>query len=116
MSDVPEVSLRPVVADDSEMLYRVLFETMRDYVVATWGAWDEKRVRDECTERARSPEARVILFEDQPAGLFSVERQGDHIHLDQLYVLPRFQRLGIGTKLIRDLLEEGRVCGRPVTL
>jgi ribosomal protein S18 acetylase RimI-like enzyme len=116
MTPAIHVSLRPAAPEDSEFIYQLLYETMRDYVVATWGSWDDARVRAESAKHALSLHARVIFVRDQLAGLITVERHSDHIQLQQLYLLPQFQRVGIGKLLMQNLLAEAVGGGRPVRL
>ena len=41
----PEISLRPATADDCEFAYRTTRDTMHEYVLATWGRWNEEYQR-----------------------------------------------------------------------
>lgn len=45
----------------------------------------------------------------EPAGYLSIEQQGDTLfHLHKLYVLPRFQRSGLGRALFKEAVREVR--------
>lgn len=45
----------------------------------------------------------------EPAGYLSIEQQGDSLfHLHKLYVLPRFQRSGLGRALFKEAVQEVR--------
>ena len=45
----------------------------------------------------------------EPAGYLSIEQQGDSLfHLHKLYVLPRFQRSGLGRSLFEEAVREVR--------
>ena len=45
----------------------------------------------------------------EPAGYLSIEQQGDSLfHLHKLYVLPRFQRSGLGRTLFEEAVREVR--------
>ena len=45
----------------------------------------------------------------EPAGYLSIEQQGDSLfHLHKLYVLPRFQRSGLGRALFKEAVREVR--------
>lgn len=110
------VSLRPADPSDAPFFYRVIAETMRDHVIATWGSWTEERVRAESVEDASSPNAHVIVVDGNVGGVMTVERHSDHIQLEQLYLLPQYQRRGIGTSLVRSLTAEASVVGVPLRL
>ena len=41
MAVIPEVTLRPAAEGDAEFAFAALRASMRSYVSATWGVWDE---------------------------------------------------------------------------
>lgn len=60
----------------------------------------------------------IAYFEGEPCGYLSVEQQSERLfHLQKIYVLPLFQRRGIGEKLFRKAVEQVREQGiLPATL
>lgn len=89
---------------------------MRTFIVATWGAWDESRVQRESREDSISPNAQVIQVGNAAVGVFLVERYPTHIQLEQIYLLPEYQRRGIGTVLINSLMREAAQSRVPIRL
>jgi GNAT superfamily N-acetyltransferase len=89
---------------------------MREFIVTTWGAWSESRVQEESREDSSSPNSQVILIGDVAVGVFLVERHSTHIQLEQIYLLPEYQRLGIGTALINSLIAEAEQHKIPIRL
>jgi ribosomal protein S18 acetylase RimI-like enzyme len=112
----PTFTLRPASINDAPFFYRVIEQTMRELVVATWGAWSEARVQQESLEDSSSPNAQVILVNNVAAGVFLVERHSTHIQLEQIYLLNEYQRLGIGTALIDSLIAEAEPAKIPIRL
>ena len=110
------LSLRPATAVDSEFAYTTTRDTMRDYTLATWGKWSEEDVRRRTNENIAAGATSIILLGDTPIGIRVVEREADCIRLAQLYILPAYQRLGIGSRLIAQLLAEARAAGLPLRL
>lgn len=108
--------LRQASVDDSPLFYNVISQTMRQFIVATWGAWSESRVQEESRKDSSSPNAQVILVGDIAAGVLLVERHSTHIQLEQIYLLPKYQHLGIGTALIDNLITESEQHKIPVRL
>jgi len=112
----PEVSLRPATADDSEFAYRATRDTMREYVLATWGAWNDEEVRRRSSENIADGCTQIIELEHTAIGIHVVEREPDSIRLLQIFILPGYQRRGIGSQLIERLLAEARSARLPLRL
>lgn len=114
---IPTVfSLRQATGDDAQLFYDVIDRTMREFIIATWSRWNESRVRQESLEKSISPKARIILVGDVAVGVFVVERHPTHIQLEQIYLLPEYQCLGIGTALINNLIAEAKQSALPICL
>lgn len=101
-------TLRPASIDDAPLFYRVIDLTMREFIMTIWGRWDEERVQSEAIADSMSPNSQVIQVGDLAAGVLMVERWPSHIQLVQIYLLPEYQRLGIGTVLINNLIAEAQ--------
>jgi GNAT superfamily N-acetyltransferase len=94
----------------------VLKETMREYVISTWGTWLEEESRRQTVEQVSAGRTEIIELNGVPVGIQSIERAGTHIQLEQLYLREAFQRRGLGTQLVKKLLEEARKSKLPIRL
>lgn len=112
----PIFRLRQASANDAPLFYSVIDQTMRDFIITTWGTWNEDRVRRESHEDIRSPNAQVIQVDDISVGVLVVDRFLTHIQIEQIYLLPEYQRVGIGTALIKNLMFEAAQFKIPVRL
>lgn len=120
-----DVTLRPAGPGDAEFL-RLLYASTRDAELALVD-WDDAgraaflRMQFEAQDRhyrAQFPEARfdVIEREGRPIGRLYVDRSPDEIRVIDIALLPEHRRRGIGTALLRAILEESVRGGRPVRL
>lgn len=89
---------------------------MRDYVVATWGAWNAEEARCQINEDIRRSRSMIVEVEGHSVGLMRVDEFPTHLHLDQLFILPEHQRQGIGQQLLLQLLERSGSLGLPLRL
>jgi GNAT superfamily N-acetyltransferase len=110
------LTLRRAAADDAEFAFRVLKETMRDYVVATWGTWWEDESRRETIEQVRLGKTKIVELDGTPIGIQLVERAKTHIQFVQLYIVKEFQPRGFGTQLLERLFAEARESNLPIRL
>ena len=58
----------------------------------------------------------VILVDGEPAGRLYVHRGASEIRIMDIALLPEHRGAGIGTQLLRDLLEEGSQTGKRVSI
>jgi GNAT superfamily N-acetyltransferase len=110
------ISIRRAQPSDSEFAYQALERTLREYAVRAWGSWSESEGRERTVADARSGRLQIIQLGHEPVGLLCVDRLETHTQLDQLYVIPEYQRRGIGTHVLQLVLSEARAEQRPVRL
>ena len=109
--------LRPASEADYDFVWRVAATTMRDYVNAIWGwdeAWQEQRFRGNYS----AAPWRVIVVDGQDAGATQYDRRpadGD-LFLANIYLLPEFQRRGIGSAIVKGLMAEAIAANLPFAL
>lgn len=110
------IRLRDATADDLEFLRTVHREAMRPHVERAWGAWDEDSQRDRFYRSTDPSTHQVIEAAGVPVGCQWIRRHPDALELVRLYLLPHAQNKGIGSLLVRRLLDEGREARQPVRL
>lgn len=115
MNISPAFTTRRSTIDDAPLFYAVIDKTMRDFIMATWGRWDEDRVQRE-SEKSSLADSKIIQIGGVNAGVFRAIRCSTHIELDQIYLLPEYQRMGIGSALIDELITEASKAQIPIRL
>ena len=110
------IRLQVTTKSDAEYLYRLMEATMREYVESVWGRWNEAEARRFTREAAASGAFSLIYLETHCVGAINVEEHPAYIQLEQLYIEPQYQRQGIGTYLMRDLMARSTRESRPVRL
>ena len=113
IKQIADYSLRAACSSDVPFLI-ALRETTMGAIIRRHQPW----IPDEQMARVlyRFDCARVITHQAQDIGLWKVDSDSSMTELIQVQLLPEFQRLGIGTQLIRQLQEECRLAMRPITL
>jgi GNAT superfamily N-acetyltransferase len=115
------VELRPVTKDDDQFLFSVYASTRHDELSQV--DWDQKQKdlflrwqfdlqRDEYTTRFPDAAYHVILVDQQPAGRIWVGSDDEQIRLLDIALLPQFQNRGVGTALLRRLMDQAADAGR----
>ena len=109
-------TLRTATAADAEFAYGVLDRTIRVYAEQTFGKWSEADARARISRNTAAGTSSIIVLDGQPIGIMTVDRTGTHLQLEQLFILPEYQRRGIGSELLEGLLSEARGRVLPVRL
>jgi ribosomal protein S18 acetylase RimI-like enzyme len=119
------VELRPAGPQDEELLCRVYASTRAEELSVV--AWDDAlkqaflRAQFEAQDRwYREHYARasfdVVLADGVPCGRLYVHRGESEIRIVDIALLPSHRGAGVGTALLRDLLDEADAGGKRVTI
>jgi ribosomal protein S18 acetylase RimI-like enzyme len=108
-------SLRPATDADVDFLWDLHRVTLKPYVEQTWG-WDEPFQQRYFREHFSPANSQVIQCEGKDAGVITVEENQLGYILSNIELYPQYQGLGIGTTLIKELLDRAAGCGLPVSL
>ena len=121
MSNNPGVSTRPVTDADQEFLVGVYASTRAAELAQV--PWDESQkdafIRwqfglQKQDYETRFPDARyeVILVDGEPAGRIWIGTDDTQIRLLDIALLTEFQNRGVGTYLLRQLMDEATRSGK----
>jgi GNAT superfamily N-acetyltransferase len=117
------VALRPVGPEDEEFLLGVYASTReQELAQVEWGEgqkelflrWQFDLQRREYEGRFPDAEYDVILVGGRRAGRLWVGADEGQIRLLDIALLPEFQNGGVGTLLLRSLIEHARREGKPL--
>ncbi len=119
------IAFRPAGPDDDAFLQQVYASTRQEELAPLpWTAEQKSsflRMQFEAQHRhyhQQFPDAsfQIILRDGVEAGRLYVDRRPDTIHVIDIALLPSHRGAGIGTSILRDLMAEGDLTGRSVTL
>jgi ribosomal protein S18 acetylase RimI-like enzyme len=108
-------SLRQATQDDYDFLYQLHVAAMREYVEATWG-WQEEWQQEYFARKFDPQIHRIIEIDDQNAGVIALEQRVEELYIALIEILPAFQRRGVGTSIVRHLINTAHSDGLPVIL
>ena len=97
-------SLRPAVTGDFAFCRRLYFEDMA-WIIDTLKL-DIAKQRENFSVQWRLAEVRIITVTAENVGWLQTTSTADSLFLEQLYLTARFQRQGIGSDVVRALIEE----------
>lgn len=123
--DSMRLILRSVVPSDEAFLFELYASTRKEELDA-WG-WDDAQRKaflemqfraQHRSYRAQFPNAdhQIILEGDRPIGRIMVTRTEDEFRLVDIALLWESRGFGIGTQLVRALVDEASRAGKPLRL
>ena len=121
LADGGTVELRPVTPDDDQFLLSVYGSTREEELSqAEWAEGQKEmflRWQFDLQRReydARFPDAiyQLIMVDQRPAGRIWIGSDAEQIRLLDIALLPEFQNRGVGTALLRQLMQEASKQGK----
>ena len=118
-------TLRAAGPDDREALFRIYASTRTEELSQTGWSDDIKArvlgMQFEAQDRYYRevyPAATfdVVEVSGEPAGRLYLHRGSDEIRIIDIALLPEFRGRGLGSSLLRSVLDEADSAGRPVTI
>jgi ribosomal protein S18 acetylase RimI-like enzyme len=119
------ILLRPALAGDEEFLFSVYASTrMEEMALVDWNEAQKDaflrmqfRAQDQFyRQNYLGAEFSIILKDERPVGRLYLHRQSEEIHILDIALLPPDQRMGIGSSLLQQILDEAARNNLPVTI
>jgi len=118
-------ALRPILPGDEDFLSEVYAATRLEELAHV--PWNEARLKAFLTMQLNARDQsyrmhyaeiddRIILYGNQPIGRLIVARTDEEIRLADVALLPSHRNSGVGTTLIKELMEEAGRKARPLRL
>ncbi len=107
----PTILLRKSTDEDFDFVFELNKTNMRKYVDDIRG-WNDKDEREDMKKKFTAGLDQIIQVDGQDIGVLRVLETEDAIKLDHIELLPKFQNIGVGRKIIKDLTSKNK----PVSL
>lgn len=101
--------LRQYQNTDYEFVYEVKKNAYKKYVEQCWGKWDGTDQRDRFKEfiKKNSDRIYIIMIDNKRIGFYQGQIVNDKTYyIENICIIPEYQGKGIGTDLIKTILEK----------
>jgi len=105
------IRLIPSEESHREFSYQVKKAAEGEYIARIWG-WDENFQRNFHAEVWQQNRPDIITYDNKPIGTISIIENEDYIEIRQFFLLPEYQRQGIGSYLLKSILDKADNSGR----
>lgn len=122
-----QLIFRPIneTQEDLDFLLKVYASTREDEMALT--GWSKEEIdaflkmqfelqHKQYIENYKHAAFDIIFYNNKPAGRLYVDRRKDDIRIIDIALLPEFRRLGIGSKIMKDLISEADQKKIPLSL
>ena len=106
--------LRSATSDDRKFVEHVYFKTQRYIIEALFGWRGDEIERTNFASFYDVAKSSIIIAGGQDIGWMTVARHSDHIEAQHLYLDEAHQGGGIGSAILRDLIEEADTANLPL--
>ena len=122
---VGKTSLRPVTVEDEALLFEIYCNGRAQEIASVpWpDAQKEAFLRMQFTAQTNhyrdyysGSEHNVILLDNMPIGRVQVTREQDRIEILDITILEQYRGLGIGTPIIKEIMDRAAAAHLPVTI
>lgn len=110
-----KITLRSATPDDYDFLWHLHITTFKSYVTQIWG-WDEVQQIAMFAERFNPQQIQIIQLIAQDVGRLDIDYRDDEVFLSLIAISPDYQGQGIGSHLIRNLIQQAHADHKPLTL
>ncbi|MGJ0486812.1 MAG: GNAT family N-acetyltransferase [Methylomicrobium sp.] len=119
------ISFRPICGEDLRFLFEVYASTRLDELALT--DWSDQQKTEFLNmqfdaqhlyyqENYRDTEFLVILLDEVPVGRLYLARWPDQIRIVDIALLPSYRNVGIGSKILADIIDDSRIQQKPVRI
>ena len=115
MIDYSLIKLIPGDEAYREFSYQVKRAAEGEYITSMFG-WDEDMQRGFHDKAWQQQKPDIIIYDDKLIGTIATTESKDCIEVGQFFILPEYQRKGIGTHLLENILDKADQMGKSVTL
>jgi N-acetylglutamate synthase-like GNAT family acetyltransferase len=105
MIDYSLIKLIPADETYMEFSYQVKKEAEGEYITHMFG-WDEEIQRDFHAKAWQEQKPDIITYDGKVIGTIAIIESEDCIEIGQFFILPDYQNKGIGTPLLKDILNK----------
>lgn len=109
------INLQQARAEHYDFALHLYLLTMRPYMQELI-VWDEQEQRASFAAQWKREEVRIITVDGKDVGWLQVAELSTEIRLQKFFIAPEYQRSGIGSEVLSNLLVTWRSTGKKVVL
>lgn len=104
-----KLNIRKIQETNRNFIYNVKKITLKSYIEQIWGKWDDEYQRKRFNDNFVLEEFHIIQYEGKDIGILSSKEKGTRIDVYNIEILPKYQNRGIGTEILKKILNKAKL-------
>jgi len=96
--------LKSAAMDHYDFIYYVKKLTLKEHIEKIWG-WDEEYQQNDFRQCFIPQKNKIIVYDNEEIGYVETNEEDNIVHIVELEILPEYQGKGIGSSIIKDIIE-----------
>lgn len=109
------MNLRSAETSDLETTYKIKCNALKPYIERIWD-WSELRQREIHRANFFASKTKIIEHKKQEIGYIVLKETKTEISIENLLIVPRFQNLGIGKEVMKQIIKKANAEKKTVQL
>jgi RimJ/RimL family protein N-acetyltransferase len=104
-----EYNFRNITPEDYEYIYELKKNAYKEYVIMNWGSWDEETQKEYFKNfiNTYKDTTYIIQTEGKDIGFYNdAMLDNGNYEIGNICIIPEYQGKGIGTKILKDIIEK----------
>ena len=104
-----EYKFRNITPEDYEYIYELKKNAYKEYVIMNWEAWDEEAQKEYFKNfiNTYKDTTYIIQTEGKDIGFYNdAMLENGNYEIGNICIIPEYQGKGIGTKILKDVIED----------
>lgn len=110
------IARRKVTDADKDFARTVHHRAYHDVVVRQLGVWDEARQDNYFEKNWNEDPMEILECDGVPCGWLVLKDHEDYLELGEILLLPEFQGQGLGTRILREVIQAAKTRNIPIRL
>ncbi len=110
-----QYSFQEAMENDEVVIFDLYGCVMKEYITEIWG-WDQEWQVNDFKKHFNPVNITVVKDENRTIGYSQVQDQGNQLYIRMLLLLSNYQHKGIGTRLLKAVIEKAKVQSKSIAL
>lgn len=106
-----KMELRAATERDKAFLRELNRDAYQDIVAEQFGEWDDEVQAQNFEKKWQAQNYQIIESDGRAIGAIWVSEESDHFWLREIQISSTYRDQGIGTAILRELMEDARIAG-----